>query len=35
MDAPGFRTYQLRIHVVQAVRLAIGRLGEFDFPAGA
>jgi len=29
-----FRTYQLRIHLSQAVRLQIGRLGEFDFPAG-
>ncbi len=29
-----FRTYQLRIRLSQAVRLQIGRLGEFDFPAG-
>jgi Uri superfamily endonuclease len=29
-----FRTYQLRIHLSQAVRLQIGRLGAFDFPAG-
>ena len=29
-----FRTYQLHIRLSQAVRLQIGRLGEFDFPAG-
>ena len=29
-----FRTYQLHIRLSQAVRLKIGRLGEFDFPAG-
>jgi Uri superfamily endonuclease len=29
-----FRTYQLRIHLSQPLRLQIGRLGEFDFPAG-
>jgi Uri superfamily endonuclease len=29
-----FRTYQLHIHLSQPVRLQIGRLGEFDFPAG-
>lgn len=34
MDAPGFRTYQLRIHVARPLRLSIGRLGEFDFPVG-
>ena len=34
MDAQGFRTYQLRIHVARPLRIAIGRLGEFDFPAG-
>ncbi len=34
MAAPAFTTYQLRIRVDQALRLAIGRLGEFDFPAG-
>jgi Uri superfamily endonuclease len=28
------RTYQLRIHVAQALRLNIGALGEFAFPAG-
>lgn len=28
------RTYQLHIHLAQPLRLAIGRLGEFDFPAG-
>lgn len=28
------RTYQLLIHLNQPVRLQIGRLGEFDFPAG-
>jgi Uri superfamily endonuclease len=27
-------TYQLEIDVAQPVRCAIGRLGEFDFPAG-
>ena len=34
MAAPAFTTYQLRIRVAQPLRLAIGRLGEFDFPAG-
>jgi Uri superfamily endonuclease len=29
-----FRTYQLHIRLSQPVRLQIGRLGEFDFPAG-
>jgi Uri superfamily endonuclease len=29
-----FHTYQLHIRVPQPLRLAIGRLGEFDFPAG-
>jgi Uri superfamily endonuclease len=27
-------TYQLRIRLAQPLGLAIGRLGEFDFPAG-
>jgi Uri superfamily endonuclease len=27
-------SYQLLIHVSQPLRCAIGRLGEFDFPAG-
>jgi len=27
-------TYQLRIEVAQPLRLSIGRLGTFDFPAG-
>jgi Uri superfamily endonuclease len=27
-------TYQLQIHVAQALRLVIGALGEFPFPAG-
>ncbi len=34
MDAPAFTSYQLRIRVDQPLRLAIGRLGSFDFPAG-
>ncbi len=34
MAIPAFTTYQLRIRVGQALRLSIGRLGEFDFPAG-
>lgn len=34
MDAPDFTTYQLRIHVPTALRIAVGRLGTFDFPAG-
>lgn len=34
MDAPAFATYQLRIRVEKPLRLAIGRLGSFDFPAG-
>lgn len=34
MAAPDFTTYQLRIRVEQPLRLSIGRLGEFDFPAG-
>lgn len=34
MGAPGFRTYQLRIHVARPLRISIGRMGEFDFPAG-
>jgi Uri superfamily endonuclease len=29
-----FRTYQLHIRLSQPLRLQIGRLGEFDFPAG-
>jgi Uri superfamily endonuclease len=32
MFAP--HSYQLRIHLAKPLRLAIGRLGEFDFPAG-
>lgn len=32
MPAP--TTYQLRIRVTQPLRLIVGRLGEFDFPAG-
>ena len=28
------RTYQLEIEVGRSLRIAIGRLGEFDFPAG-
>lgn len=27
-------TYQLRIEVARPLRLAVGRLGRFDFPAG-
>ncbi|MDP2964321.1 MAG: GIY-YIG nuclease family protein [Sulfurimicrobium sp.] len=27
-------TYQLRIHLARPMRIRIGRLGEFDFPAG-
>ncbi len=34
MAAAAFTTYQLRIRVEQPLRLSIGRLGEFDFPAG-
>lgn len=33
MAAP-FTTYQLVIEVARPLRLTIGRLGEFDFPAG-
>ena len=29
-----YRTYQLLIEVTRPVRVRIGRLGEFDFPAG-
>ncbi|MCX8086104.1 MAG: GIY-YIG nuclease family protein [Rhodocyclaceae bacterium] len=29
-----FRTYQLLIEIERPVRVSIGRLGEFDFPAG-
>lgn len=29
-----YRTYQLLIEVARRVRVRIGRLGEFDFPAG-
>jgi Uri superfamily endonuclease len=33
---PGFvaRTYQLLIEVAAPVRIRVGRLGDFDFPAG-
>ena len=34
MAAPAFTTYQLRIRVEQPLRLSVGSLGEFDFPAG-
>lgn len=34
MDAAAFVTYQLRIHVPTPLRIAVGRLGTFDFPAG-
>lgn len=30
----GARTYQLRIVVARPLRLEVGRLGRFDFPAG-
>lgn len=30
----GHQTYQLLIEIAQPVRLAIGRLGEWNFPAG-
>ena len=32
--SPAFVTYQLEIEVEHPVRLAVGRLGEFLFPAG-
>ena len=32
-DGP-YRTYQLAIHIDAPVRVAVGRLGTFDFPAG-
>ncbi|KAF0102382.1 MAG: hypothetical protein FD187_665 [bacterium] len=34
MHAPDFTTYQLHIAVREPLRLAVGRLGSFDFPAG-
>jgi Uri superfamily endonuclease len=34
MSGPAFTTYQLRIHVPKPLRIAVGRLGTFDFPAG-
>jgi Uri superfamily endonuclease len=34
IENTGFRVYQLHIRLSRAVRLRIGRLGEFDFPAG-
>lgn len=34
MDAPACTTYQLRIHVPRPLRIAVGRLGCFGFPAG-
>jgi Uri superfamily endonuclease len=32
MSSP--RTYQLHVHLPQPLHLAVGHLGEFDFPAG-
>ncbi len=34
LSEPPERTYQLLIELSEAVRLRVGRLGEFDFPAG-
>lgn len=34
MDGRDFTTYQLHIAVREPLRLAAGRLGNFDFPAG-
>lgn len=34
MHAPDFTTYQLHITLREPLRLAVGRLGSFDFPAG-
>jgi Uri superfamily endonuclease len=34
MDTPVCTTYQLHIHVPRPLRIAVGRLGSFDFPAG-
>lgn len=34
MDTPAFTTYQLHIQVPTALRIAVGRLGTFLFPAG-
>jgi Uri superfamily endonuclease len=34
MTGPVFVTYQLRILVLHPLRLRVGALGEFDFPAG-
>ena len=34
VTGPLLTTYQLHIQVAQPLRLAVGRLGVFDFPAG-
>lgn len=34
MDVTAFITYQLHIHLDRSLRLTVGRLGSFDFPAG-
>jgi Uri superfamily endonuclease len=32
--APPFTTYQLKIEIARSVRVAVGRFGDFVFPAG-
>ncbi|MFT3849964.1 MAG: GIY-YIG nuclease family protein [Propionivibrio sp.] len=34
MPGGAHRTYQLLIEVARAVRVSVGRLGDFEFPAG-